>query len=109
MSINKEKIADFTDKVNPIVKGLGALASIFLPKVSVPIVLASEVLDEISKIDDKDAESVVLGLTATSQALDDIAKNAKEGKQIDYKQLELLSENIKIIDKSLDKFYKIIS
>lgn len=109
MSINKEKLADFTDKVNPIVKGLGALASIFLPKVSVPIVLASEVLDEISKIDDKDAENVVLGLTATSQALDDIAIQAKEGKQVDYKQLELLSENLKIIDKSLDKFYKIIS
>ncbi|WP_169942432.1 hypothetical protein [Campylobacter sp. RM15925] len=109
MSINKEKIADFTDKVNPIVKGLGALASIFLPKASVPIVLASEVLDELSKIDSKDANDVVLGLTATSQAIDDIANQAKEGKSIDYKQLELLSENIKVIDKSLDKFYKIIS
>ncbi|QKG28774.1 hypothetical protein [Campylobacter sp. RM16187] len=109
MSINKEKLADFTDKVNPIVKGLGALASIFLPKASVPIVLASEVLDEISKIDDKDAETVVLGLTATSEALNDIANRAKEGQPIDYKQLELLSDNLKVIDKSLDKFYKVIS
>lgn len=109
MSINKEKVADVSNKANAVVNAIGSIASIFFPKVAGPVILASEVLDKISKIDDKEAEDVVLGLTATSQALDDMANQVKAGKSIDYKQLELLSENIKIIDKSLDKFYKIIS
>lgn len=109
MSINKEKVADVSSKANAVVNAVGSIASIFFPKIAGPVVLASEVLDKISKIDDSEAKEVVLGLTATAQAIDDIANQAKEGKGIDYKQLELLSENLKVIDKSLDKFYKIIS
>lgn len=109
MPLDKGSIANFSDKVNPIVKGLGALASIFLPKASVPIILASEVLDEISQINSSDAENVVLGLSATAEALDKIADDVKNGSVASYEQLKELSNNIKVIDSSLDKFYKIIS
>ncbi|WP_169779656.1 hypothetical protein [Campylobacter curvus] len=109
MQISKKQVADTSKTANQIVSALGSVASIFFPQLRAPVVLASSVLDEISKIDDKEAKEAVFGLSATAEALENIVKDMKEGKTVEASQIEVLSDNIKVIDRSLDKFYKLIS
>ena len=107
--MNKEKVANYSGVAKNIVDAFGSIASVFMPKAAPAVVLASEVLDKISRIDDKEAINNVLGLTAVSELLDDVITKAQNGEEIDMEALKSASENLRAIDAGLDKFYKIIS
>ena len=94
----KEVIAKTSEAANNILGALSPVLSVFFPKVKAGAVLAGSVLEKLSEIDDKKAQSEVLGLTATAEALDEVIK-----------LLEQASANIKAIDAAWDKIYKIIS
>lgn len=104
-----KKVADVSGKANLVVNALGSVASVFFPKISASVAMASSVLEQIAKIDDEVAKDAVFGLSKTAETLQELANKAKNGEEIDYKTLEVLSENVKSIDVSLDKFYKIVS
>lgn len=109
----KEVIAKTSEVASGVVGALGSVVSMFFPKVSGGVVLAGKVLDKLSQIDDKEAENNVLGLTATAEALDNLLADLQSGKELNKdevrKLLEQAAQNIKSIDASLDKFYKLIS
>lgn len=107
--MSKERIKDFSQKASAVVGALGSLASIFVPQVAAPVALASSVLDKISQIDAEVAEETILGLTATASALESMALELEEGRSIEPSALREYANNIKVIDQSLDKFYKIVS
>lgn len=109
MSDIKTTVADVSAKASSILGAFKGVASMFGPKIAAPVILASEVFDKLSTIDDDEASENVLGLTAISQALDKIQADVEAGNEIDIEVLKTLSENIRAIDASLDKFYKIIS
>lgn len=104
-----KKTDDIIDKVSPIVNAIGSVASVFFPKISAPVVLASKVLDQIQNINDEDAKNIVFGLSATSNELDLIIDEYNKSGKLDIENLKILSENIKGIDKALDKFNNLIS
>ena len=109
----KEVIAKTSEVASGVVGALGSVVSMFFPKVTGGVVLAGKVLDKLSQIDDKKAENNVLGLTATAEALDNYLKEVEAGKEPNKdevkKLLEQAAQNIRSIDASLDKFYKLIS
>ena len=109
----KEVIAKTSEAANNILGALSPVLSVFFPKVKAGAVLAGSVLEKLSEIDDKKAQSEVLGLTATAEALDNYLKQVEAGKEPNkdevIKLLEQASANIKAIDAAWDKIYKIIS
>ena len=109
----KEVIAKTSEAANSILGALSPVLSVFFPKARAGAVLAVSVLEKLSEIDDKKAESEVLGLTATAEALDNYLIQIEQGKIPNrdevIKLLEQASANIKAIDAAWDKVYKIIS
>lgn len=109
----KEVIAKTSETANNILGALSPVLSVFFPKVKAGAVLAGSVLEKLSEIDDKKAQSEVLGLTATAEALDNYLKQVQAGKEPSkdevIKLLGQASANIKAIDTAWDKIYKIIS
>lgn len=109
----KEVIAKTSEAANNILGALSPVLSVFFPKVKAGAVLAGTVLEKLSEIDDNKAQSEVLGLTATAEALDKYLIRIKEGKASNMEEviklLEQASANIKAIDAAWDKIYKIIS
>ncbi|AQW84194.1 hypothetical protein CPIN17262_0493 [Campylobacter pinnipediorum subsp. pinnipediorum] len=108
MQINKEDIAKFSDKAKGVFDGLSTITSVFFPQITAPVTAVSKVFSKISELDDTEAENIA-GLSATAFKLDEMIKQVEKGEKIDIKHLKELSENIKSIDSSLDKFYKVIS
>lgn len=88
---------------------LAPIASFISPKITAPVVIASKILDKLTSADDKILKENVFGITATALYLDEIIKEFKEKKELDLEKLSLVSQNLKQIDLSLDKFYKLIS
>lgn len=109
----KEVIAKTSEAANNILGALSPVLSVFFPKVKAGAVLAGTVLEKLSEIDDNKAQSEVLGLTATAEALENYLIRIKEGKVSNMEEviklLEQASANIKAIDAAWDKIYKIIS
>ena len=109
----KEVIAKTSEAANNILGALSPVLSVFFPKVKAGAVLAGSVLEKLSEIDDKKAQSEVLGLTATADALDNYLVQIEQGKTPSkdevIKLLEQASANIRAIDAAWDKVYKIIS
>lgn len=104
-----EKIEKSLNKVSNILNIFRPLASVFGSKVSVPVVLASEVLDNLVKTDDKVAKDVVFGLSASVIFLEKLREQIKNNEKVDYNAFDDVIVNLKSIDSSLDKFYKLIS
>ena len=77
----KEVIAKTSEAANNILGALSPVLSVFFPKVKAGAVLAGSVLEKLSEIDDKKAQSEVLGLTATAEALDNYLKQVETGKE----------------------------
>ena len=109
----KEVVAKTSEAANNILGALSPVLSLFFPKAKAGAVLAGAVLEKLSEVDDKKAETEILGLTATAEALDNYLNQVKAGqnpsKDEVVKLLEQASANIKAIDAAWDKVYKIIS
>lgn len=105
----KKIVATISDKVGYITESIGDVVNTFNPKIGTPIIVASEVLKKLGELDDDTAKKAVLGLSETANLLDVIIDEYKKNKELDIQSIEILRDNIKAIDVSLDKFYKIIS
>ena len=109
----KEVIAKTSEAANNILGALSPVLSVFFPKAKAGAVLAGTVLEKLSEIDDNKAQSEVLGLTATAEALDNYLIQLEQGKTPNkdevIKLLEQASANIRAIDVAWDKVYKLIS
>ena len=109
----KEVIAKTSEAANSILGALSPVLSVFFPKAKAGAVLAGSVLEKLSEIDDNKAQSEVLGLTATAEALDNyliqLEQNKTPNREEVIKLLEQASANIKAIDAAWDKVYKLIS
>ena len=106
----KEVIAKTSEAANNILGALSPVLSVFFPKVKAGAVLAGSVLEKLSEIDDKKAQSEVLGLTATAEALDNYLKQVETGKEPNkdevIKLLEQASAGILavLLDEGIDFF-----
>ena len=109
----KEVIAKTSEAANNIPGALSPVLSVFFPKAKAGAVLAGSVLEKLSEIDDNKAQSEVLGLTATAEALDNyliqLEQNKTPNRDEVIKLLEQASANIRAIDAAWDKVYKLIS
>ena len=109
----KEVIAKTSEAANSILGALSPVLSVFFPKAKAGAVLAGTVLEKLSEIDDNKAQSEVLGLTATAEALDNyliqLEQNKTPNREEVIKLLEQASANIRAIDAAWDKVYKLIS
>jgi len=109
----KEVVAKTSEAANNILGALSPVLSLFFPKAKAGAVLAGSVLEKLSEIDDKKAETEVIGLTATAEALDNYLKQVQDGQNPNkdevIKLLEQASANIRAIDMAWDKVYKLIS
>lgn len=107
--MNLEKIKNGAEIVSGVVSAVAPVAKFVAPKFSVPIIWAGEALKNLVGIDDEIAKNQIFGLTATSLYIDEVIKDFLNTGKIDVEKLNAVSNNLKEIDKSLDKFYKMIS
>lgn len=105
----KKIVANISNKVGYMTESIGDVINTFNPKIGSPIIIASEVLKKLGELDDITAKKAVLGLSETANLLDVVIVEYKKNKVLDIESIEILRDNIKAIDVSLDKFYKIIS
>ena len=92
-----------------VLSSFGKILGVFNPALGSPVALAGSVLENFANIDDNVAKNDIIGISSSCIILDDVIKKLRAGENIDIKSLEILSENLKALDVSLDKFYKIIS
>lgn len=103
------KFKDVVNKASDIIDVFTPVTKLLFPKATIPVVIAGEVLDNLTKFDDEILKDSVFGITATSLYLDEVVKDYKQTGKIDVEKIELVSENLKKIDLGIDKFYKLIS
>lgn len=80
------------------------VASVFNPVVGKGLMVASDVLDNVLNQNDDDLEYSVFGLTRSSDLIDEMVKN----KNVDFKTLDLISKNLKLLNEVINKTSKIV-
>lgn len=103
------KLNELGNKIGSVLDGISTITAAVAPKVAAPVMLASKALKKFSELDAADAENSIGGLTLTATELSVMLDNYKKSGEIDEQKLNDLIENLKVIDASLDKFYKIVS
>lgn len=100
------------DTISGLGKVLGAIAPVFTkfyPNISAPVVLAGEALQNLAKVDENRTNGVVFGISATSLYVDEILADYNKSRVLDVEKLQLVADNLKRIDVSVDTFHSLIS
>lgn len=105
----KDKVKGIAEKANNIIDLVSPIVGFLFPKATTGLVLADEIIERLSQIDEKVSDEVIFGLSEVSLYLDEMIINYKSNKTIDIDKLKTISSSIKVLDKSLDNFYNLIS
>lgn len=104
-----DKIKNISDKVDKFIDFVSPIAGAVFPQTQIPLVIARDLLENVKNIDNKLNDDLVFGLSEISLIIDEVIYNLKNKKEVDINKLQSVSKNLKIIDSSLDNFYKLIS
>lgn len=103
------KFTEVTDKLENLVNVVAPVAGALFPKAQIPLIIAKDIIDNVKNVDEKATDDLVFGLSEISMIIDEVIYNLKSGKEVNMEKLQAVSKNIKVIDKSLDNFYRLIS
>lgn len=88
-----------------VLGSVGKVVGVFNPAVGGGLMLASNITDNISDVDDDFLENKVIGLNGTAERLDKMIRE----KNVDFEALEMLSNNLKSISSFAQKTARLIS